>query len=619
MKIRKLIYSLWVALFVLSFVACSPEDYSLGSKGITSDDLVEGIAYTITHDESNPNIVYLKSLLPSKYTVLWDTPSGRYNAQSEVTMKMPFSGEYQVRIGVETNGGYVYGPYTTFTVDDFYAPFVSGDLWTYLAGGSGNSKRWYLDIDKNAQCRYFVGPLYFYGTADNWNSVTLGETISGDTWSWAADWAGNGSWLFGSTGAMDYGYMEFDLKDGAHVKVVDNAAGKTYEGTYLMDTDNHTMTLTDAPILHDPGREAIVSNWGNITILAMGEDHMQLAVLRDQDPNEGNCLLSYNFISEEYRDNWTADTPDNTDVVPTLESDWRDYVEPKTSKVMSYKLSDETPFDWCDLDGTNKNITLSAQSGIEDMAFTMNRNDNSYTFTTPAGDAYTGTYELSDDGIFTFSDALPVVQLSANGLNVFKGNSDNTLRIMSYAVDEYSGSLSDLWLGSNCLDDQGNLYQYMAYHFVLQTGKSEGKRYSANLYLNNSGWGWTHGDNDDANYKSETTYVTSDGDYSVSFVGSESDVYLIYVDIPKLLKDYPNCDVTIKDIKVDGTSISFDDANIDKGTGDDSGTFRRYILNPWQNPQVAFPDATVFNCSSRIDVTFTVKLDTGAPVVVPSE
>lgn len=612
MKFRKYLYTL-LASVALLFAACSPDDYSLGSKDVSSDDLVEGIAFEITRDASNPNIVTFTSLLGSNYTVLWDHPQGRAQG-STVTLKIPFSGTYTMRMGVETRGGVVYGPETTFTVDDFYAPFVSDELWTFLSGGSGNSKRWYLDIDSKAQCRYYVGPLYFYGTADNWNSVKLGETISGDTWSWAADWAGNGSWLFGSTGAMDYGYMEFDLKDGAHVNVVDLAAGKEYNGTYLLDTDNHTMKLTDAPVLHDPGRENIVTQWGNITVLDLTEDHMQLAVLRDNS-DEGNCLLSYNFISESYRDNWSP-TVDDTEVVPSLSSDWRDYVEPKTSKVMNYKLSDETPFDWCNLDGSNKNISLAAQSGIEDMAFSMNRNDNSYTFTTPAGDTYTGTYSLSDDGIFTFSDALPVVQLSSNGLNVFKGNADNTLRIMSYTVDEYSGSLSDLWLGSQCLDDQGNLYQYMAYHFVLQTGTSEGKRYSANLYLNNSSWGWSQSDGT-TNYKSETTYVTSDGDYTVSFVGSESDVYLIYIDIPKLLKDYPNCDVTIKDIKVDGTSISFDDTLIPRGTGDDSGTFRRYVLNPWQGDPKAFEDSSVFSCSSSIAVTFSVKLDTGAPVVVP--
>lgn len=42
------------------FSACSPDEYDLGDKGLTTDDLVEGIAYTITHDSENPNIIIWK-------------------------------------------------------------------------------------------------------------------------------------------------------------------------------------------------------------------------------------------------------------------------------------------------------------------------------------------------------------------------------------------------------------------------------------------------------------------------------------------------------------------------------------------------------------------------------
>lgn len=99
-KMKNLKYLL-MAVLALLVAACSPDDYSLGDKNITSDDLVEGLAYTLTHDSSNPNIVYLKSLLPSSYTTLWDTPQGR-SQEAEMTLKMPFAGDYQVRMGVET-------------------------------------------------------------------------------------------------------------------------------------------------------------------------------------------------------------------------------------------------------------------------------------------------------------------------------------------------------------------------------------------------------------------------------------------------------------------------------------------------------------------------------------
>lgn len=607
MKINKYIYSL-VAAFAFLFTACSPDTYSLGDKNLTSDDLVEGVAYTIEHDASNPNIVYLKSLLPSSYTILWDEPQGR-SQLANVTLKMPFAGTYKVRMGVETRGGVVYGPETTFTVDKFYADFVSDPLWTTLSGGVNKSKKWYLDIDSKAVCRYFVGPLYFYGTADNWNSVTLGQKVTGDTWSWAADWAGN-TWVLGSTGAMDYGYMEFDLKNGANLTVVDNAAGKTYHGTYMLDADNHTMKLTDAPVLHDPGRESIVTQWGNVTVLALDENHMQLAVLRDNS-TEGKCLLSYNFISEDYLNNWTP-TVDNTPVTPTLAADWRDYVEPKTQNIVTYKLSeDDTPFDWCGLDGKTKGITsFSAVSGIGDLKLVMNHKTNEYTCTAPDGTVVSGTYSLTDKGIYTFSNGLPVVQLSQVGNANFKANADKTLRIMQTTTDAYSGSLKDLWLGSQMVDDQGNLYQYLGYHFIPQTSGDNVVRYTSNLYTSSTV--------DYVFTNSENVYITGDGDYTATVNGTNTNAEkkIIYLQIDKILKDHPNADIVLKDIKIDGKSITFDDATVSR-TVDDKNVLngRRYIYNPWTGDADSPIKAAALDFNSSISVTFHVTYDSGSVVL----
>ena len=38
----------------LIFSACSPEEYEMGAKTYVSDDLVEGIAYTVTPDANDP-------------------------------------------------------------------------------------------------------------------------------------------------------------------------------------------------------------------------------------------------------------------------------------------------------------------------------------------------------------------------------------------------------------------------------------------------------------------------------------------------------------------------------------------------------------------------------------
>ena len=608
MKTNKYIYSLLTSLvLLLGISACSPDDYSLGSVDKTSEELTEGLAYTIEKDASNPNIVYLKSLLPDNYQILWDHPQGRAQGK-EVTLKLPFEGDYNVRMGVETRGGVVYGPVATFNINTFCADFVNDELWTMLTGGVGSSKTWYLDLDEQERCRYFVGPLYFYGTNDSWASVTLGESVGGDSWSWGADWAGQKSWLFGDTGAIDFGSMTFSLQGGANITVVDNAHGRTMNGTFQMDVDNHTMKITDAEILHDPGRDAIVTQWGNITILALDENHMQLAVLRDNS-DEGPCLLSYNFISEQFRDDFDNNVVPETPSISLIDG-WRDYVEPKTQKQMVFKLSaDELPYDWCDLYGAPKGVTSEALEDIGDLTLSFNRTDGTYTCEAPDGSSTTGTFTLSDDGTYYFENGLPTATLSTDGLAQFKANSDNTLKVLAVTVDDYSGGISDLWLGSDDVNDQGETYQYRGYHFKpYVAGGGETVRYKATLSYFDTGWAFQY---------SEDVYVTGDGDYTFTINGASGEPYGMFLDIAKLYKDHNNCDIVVKSIKVDGNSVDFDDAAIDRGTADgDLSTARRYILNPWG---ATAGDAPKYVFNSTLEVTVHVTFDCGSNVMNPEQ
>lgn len=606
MKLFHKIYSVLAALTIcFGMAACSPDDYSLGDTGLTKADLNEGKGFTITHDESNPNIVTLKSLLPSSYQVLWDEPQGRVQG-SEVTLKIPFAGTYACRMGVESRSGIVYGDSTTFTVDNFCADFVNDPLWKYITGGVGSKKRWYIDLDSKAVCRYFVGPLYFYGTDDCWESVTNGETISGDSWSWTADFAGNGSWMFPSTGAYDWGYMDFDLNNGANVEVYDAHNNKVSKGTFMLDTDNHTIKMTDAALLHDPDHDALVTNWSSMKVLSLTEDHLQLGVLRDNS-TEGPCLLVYNFISEDYRNNWTP-TVSTGEVTPTLQDDWRDFVEPKTQNVVTYKLAeDDGAFDWCNLDGTQKNDASSTtKAGVGDLTLTMNHSKKTYSVTTPEGKTVSGTYTLSDKGVYKFSNGLPTVQLSTNGLAIFKANSDNTLRIMSIATDGESNSLSDLWLGSAERDDQGNTVQYMGYHFQPYVAGNTVKKYPAVLYC---------GENTNYTFQnSDPIYITEEGTYTATANGSlTADGKIIYLQVDKILKDHPNADIIINDVKVDGKSIKFSDADITRTVDDNAngGKYngRRYFYNPWASDNAFASSALSF--SKSLSVTFQVKFDAG--------
>ena len=107
MNLKSYIY-LFIASMAVFFSACTPDEFDLGAKDVTADDLVEGLAFTITHDANNQNIVYLESKMGNSYSALWDHPQGRSQA-NKVTLKIPFDGVYTVRFGVQTRGGAVYG------------------------------------------------------------------------------------------------------------------------------------------------------------------------------------------------------------------------------------------------------------------------------------------------------------------------------------------------------------------------------------------------------------------------------------------------------------------------------------------------------------------------------
>jgi hypothetical protein len=471
-KIYKLLFLLSVVAIL--FTGCSPENFALGGTDVKSTDLVEGIAYKIEHDATNPNIVYLTSLMGSKYTPLWNHPQGRSQEQ-KVTLKMPFAGTYEVQFGVETRAGVVYGDTVTFKVDNMYAEFVSDPLWTLISGGSGKEKTWYLDLDAEAVCRYFQGPLYFYGTNDSWESVTNGVKVGGDSWNWSPDYKGN-SWLMT---AADFGSMTFNLKGGANVIINHKTLSDrgTENAKYMLDTKNHTMKIQGGAILHDSGRDKVVIDWGNIKILSLTANTMQLAVLRDPTlSGEGACLLVYNFISKEYKDSWVA--PVTVEPEPALPAGWQDAVSQTVSKSIKWVLSPTTPFNWANLDGSLMNadwtapdkyadwtgFTAASAAGYANFSLSLNSDAKSVTYVAPNGTATTGSYTLDEKGIYTFNGVNPNFVISGGWVTLATTDA-NQWRITKIEKDA-AGAVTGMWVGKR----DAVKPEYMVYHLIPQLG-----------------------------------------------------------------------------------------------------------------------------------------------------
>ncbi len=460
----------WASVWMGS---CTPDDFDLGAVDVNPGDLVEGIAFKIEHDPQNPNIVYLTSLMDSRYTPLWDHPQGRSQAH-KVTLKIPFEGTYQVKFGVQTRGGMVFGEPATFTIDDFYAGFVDHELWTLLSGGVGQEKTWYLDLDAEELSRYFLGPLYFYGTDDSWETVTEGKTVEGDSWNWKPDYKGN-TWLLD---AGDYGSMTFSLKDGAKVSVDHKMiSGRGVEnGMFMIDTDNHTMRMLDAAPLHDAGRDGQVVDWGNIKIMSLTEDYMQLAVLRDEAlSGEGPALLVYNFISKDYKDNWVPG--DQPDPEPPYEGNANDDLTTSTTTSKKWALSLNTPYNWTTLAGEFLN-NWSDPSGylstdwasydatlIRNISLTLDKtgaNAGNYVFTDGSNTRIIGSYSTDEHNNIVFDK---MISFAVSGSIMLSTTDDHMLRIIDVERDAV-GTISGLWLGKRDADKP----EYQVYKFEPVAG-----------------------------------------------------------------------------------------------------------------------------------------------------
>lgn len=466
---------LYMALAVLmTFTACSPDDLNLGAVDVKPGDLVEGIAFTITHDSSNPNVIYLESKMGSPYTPLWIHPQGRSQEQ-KVTLNIAFPGTYTVTFGVETRGGVVYGEPEEFEVEEFYAPFVENEMWTLISGGVGSEKTWYLDLDADGLSRYFSGPLYFYG-ADDWygnisgNQPALGE----DSWNWLPDYAGN-TWLMD---AGNYGSMTFSLIDAAtitveHLMLADRG---TETGTYLLDTDNYTLNLSDASILHDSGRDGqVLGGWQEYRIVSLTEHTMQIGVQRNPD-YEGACLLVYNFISKDYFDNWTPSEEEEAE--PTLPDGWKDDVSQTVTTAIKWVLSPETPFNWANLDGS----LMNAWNGVSDypdwtgfdasvpatyanFSLVMDSSDDSVVYTAPDGTVSEGSFTLDDKGIYTFSGVSPNFTI-CSWVNLYTGD-ENTWRITKITKNA-AGKINGMWVGVRAADKD----EYAVWYLIPSDGSS---------------------------------------------------------------------------------------------------------------------------------------------------
>lgn len=328
MNLKSYIYSIIVSVLLI-FSACSPDKYDLGGKGLTVDDLVEGLAYTITHDSENPNIVYLESKLGHNYTALWEHPQGR-SQEHKVTLKIPFEGTYTVTFGVETRGGVIYGEPTTFTVKDFCAEFVTDELWTMLTGGVGESKTWIYD---NGSYGFLGGALSYGDPAANanfeWNSFT-------ENWTPGMDHFSDANLLESA--------MTFDLIGAANYSYYNGTDSITEKGLFRVNTAEHTLSFTNADLMHPSSWAEHKGDWRqDFKIIELDEHHLRLGYKRLSGSWGGEWLEVFNYVSKEYADNYEAL---KVDTYPILKNVGNDIVQIASNASRTGLLSTSGSYSW---------------------------------------------------------------------------------------------------------------------------------------------------------------------------------------------------------------------------------------------------------------------------------
>lgn len=496
------LYTIWAVM--LAFItACTPETYKIGNYEVSPADLTEGKAFTITHDASNPNIVYLESKMDTRYQPSWIHPQG-LSQKKKVELHIPFAGTYEVTFGVETPAGIVYGEPVTFTCDQMCADFISDEAWSMLAGGAGKSKTWYLDLDKDGLSRHFLGPMYWFTAGYTWdnlhdasgknyldnddwdpaNAIVPNLTDGSATWYWTADWAGN-SWM---CDAADFGTMTFDLIGNANFSMDQEAYGQGKgKGTYMLDTETHQLKFTGANPLIPNTRTSELTQLvgGTFNILYLSENFMQLMI-----PATGTCL---NYISEDYKKQYDANPPQKEDPKPPYNGNPNEDITTNTTTTKTWQLNLKNPYNWTDLSGkmlnewTEKNglpqfttwenpYNKDVMSKVAIKFSKTGNNSGSYEVVDYKGESIMGEYSIDADNYIDFGKDITFLKIDWLEIATL----DHKMRIIS-ADKDATGQISTLWIGSI---DPGNAQQYKVLGLTEKKSSGSTEEDPKDIYIN---------------------------------------------------------------------------------------------------------------------------------------
>lgn len=259
---------------VLLVASCSPSQDKANLPEPLSRDALK---FSVTQKSGEDNVVYLQSQT-NGVIPYWDFGSGT-SIQVNDTVIFPFSGDYVIHYDASTAGGFVEGDSVTVHVTTTNLSYLTDPSWAYLTGGQ-NGKTWVLDMAR---------PIGWYGYD------YLKNNGSADDWSWHPDYAGN-EWVMPD---RYYGEMTFDLNNGKnyHRTYIDDQGNtENCSGKFDLNIASHTIKLIGCELLYGGDYHGQVTNWSNVTVLALSDTSMTLAVSRDHpNPGDGPCWIGFTY------------------------------------------------------------------------------------------------------------------------------------------------------------------------------------------------------------------------------------------------------------------------------------------------------------------------------------
>lgn len=445
MKLKNIINTCMVAAALL-FAACSPDEYSLDKPDLQPEDLVAGVAFSVTVDETNT--VTLKSLLPESYNCFWTQPNGRSQG-NEVKIQLPFAGTYEVKFGVDTRGGIVYSEPYQFELTTNNMSLLENPLYEYLTGGVGKSKTW-VPVDKNYGVGNCTGPMMYCNPADVVNdgsgSTDIGINHMVPNWD-----PGFQSWLIPADNAFMDSYMTFSLSDVSGCTITEyrgesgvkgSSTGTTLNGKFnlnVSDKNHPKLSFTDTYLLHHVGADDMCENYTtDLFITELTPYFLQVATMRTN--SEGSWWIIWNFIAKDVQDGKVTIPTDDPGYVnpakPVLPE-----IDDLTTKIfttdingvsyqgeaMTFLASDEAAYDWMWWNGGtsawesvvngNYGSTWAPKWGddIADMELTFaKKKDGTYTYTVGG---QSGSLEIKD-GKLVFDKVVTLFTVNGDERNV---------------------------------------------------------------------------------------------------------------------------------------------------------------------------------------------------------